>query len=221
MTAGRALLVMLAVIAAPARGQGTEPQPSPSPPEQKPRPKRAARLVLDVDKHADQVVEDEAKNGPPRFQESVDVYARSPQVFIERFFGGPELDCGPSGGGPPTTAEMAPFRPHTSPTADLLSLAALLLQQAHSVLPKGPVKPRFYLYKVTTAERARYELREDRIPDSWLFNLKNTTYELTDWFTDRDSAVKAWRKYEHDAVAPAAAASPPPAWLVAPCRARH
>ena len=69
-------------------------------PKASPSPSPSPSIVIDVDRHVGQMLEEEAKKGTPRFETSIEVYGKSPQIMLERFFGGVDLECKP-GGAPP------------------------------------------------------------------------------------------------------------------------
>ncbi len=205
-----------------------EPSPAPAAKSEDGEPRRRPRrLVLDVDKHVEAKLAEEARFAPPRFSTSVEVVAKTPQMLLERYFGGVDLECGPAGappgGGSPTVEEMRAFRPHTSPTADLLALASALAGQVGRLVKKRPDGPaRYYLYKVVRKDAVSYALREDRVPDSWFYNFPDLAFELVESFSDRDTAVRAWRRMERGFTTPLAPkAVPAPSWVAVNCRPRR
>jgi hypothetical protein len=223
-----ALLLLGCAVASPA---GAQQQPAPEATaeqqaadakKEQPPKRRGQRLVLDIDKHVERKLEEEARIAPPRFQESIEVVGRSPQMLLERFFGGVDLECGPAvGGGAPTIEEMRGYRPHTSPTADLMALAMALAGKVMGKV-KGKPEPLYYLYAVRRSSAVNYALREDRVPDSWFYNFPGVTFELVASFPDRDSAVTAWRRMERGYGTPAAPkVEAIPQWATAPCRPRR
>jgi hypothetical protein len=203
-------------------------QPAPEPPAQqhepaaekteekaKPRPRR---LVLDIEKHVEKKLAEE----PPRFETSIEVVAKSPQMLLERFFGGVDLECGPGGGGAPSVEEMREHRPHAPPTADLMALAMALAGKVMGKV-KGNETPRYFLYAVKRSNAVNYALREEKVPDAWFYNFPGVTFELVESFPDRDSAVRAWRRMERGFGTPTAPKvdALAPQWATAPCRPRR
>ena len=208
-TALAAMAILMCPLAAPGRAQSPSPTPSPSP------------IVIDVDRHIDQVLEEEAKKGPPRFQTSIEVYGKSPQIMLERFFGGVDLECvpggAPPGGGAPTEVEMREVRPHPAPYVDF---AALGMAVAKKLKGKGP--ERYFLYRVRNKERVNYLLREGRVPPGTIGALPGVAYDLIAAFPDTDSAVRGWKRMEHGfPTAEGPDASPPPPWQTTTCRPRR
>ena len=207
---------------AAAQQPAQQQEPTAEKRDEKPKPARR-RLVLDIDKQVEKKLEEEAKKAPPRFETSIEVVARSPQMLLERFFGGVDLECGPGGGGAPTVEEMREYRPHAPPTADLMALAMALagrvMDKIHSNQP-----PKYFLYRVRRKDvGVSYALREDRIPDAWFYNFPDLNFELVETFADKDGAVRAWRRMERGYGTPVAAAvnTPPPQWATTPCRLRR
>jgi hypothetical protein len=205
-----------------AQERPREPAVEQPPAAEQPKPARARRLVLDIDKHVEKKLEEEARIAPPRFEESIEVVARTPQVLLQRFFGGVDLECGPGGGGAPGVEEMRGYRPHTGPTADLMALAMALAGKVKDKLGKGKQDPRYYLYAVRRAGAVNYALREDRVPDSWFYNFPGVSFELVDSFPDRNCAVSAWRRMERGFGTPVAPkVEAVPQWATAPCRPKR
>jgi hypothetical protein len=190
--------------------QTATPKPSPSP---------SPSIVIDVDRHVDQMLEEEAKKGTPRFETSIEVYGKSPQIMLERFFGGVDLECtpggAPPGGGAPTEVEMRAVRPHPSPYVDF---AALGMAMAKKLKGKGP--ERFFLYRVfNNKDRITYLLREGRLTPG---SLPGMTYEMIAAFPDTSSAVRGWKRMEHGfPTAEGPDASPPPPWQTTTCRPKR
>jgi len=209
-----AVLGILGILGGRAWAQSASPTPSPSP------------LALDVEKHVDQVLAEEASKGTPRFETTIEVVGKSPQIMLDRFFGGVDLECGPigsvpPGGGAPTVAETRAFRPHLPPSADFGALIAALGQAvAQKLKGKGPEK--FFLYRIRSKDGERYLLREGRLPPSWLDSLPGTRFDLVAAFPDLDSGVKGWKRMERgfpSAVSPSA--PPPEPWATTTCRPKR
>lgn len=207
----------------PAPEQPAQQESAAEKAEEKPKAKpRTRRLVLDIDKHVEQKLAEEAKYAPPRFQTSIEVVARSPQVLLERFFGGVDLECGPGGAGAPSVEEMREHRPHAPPTADLMALAMALAGKVMTKV-KGKQAPRYYLYAVRRGNVVNYALREERVPDAWFYNFPGVSFELVESFADQDTAVRAWRRMERGFGTPVAPKvdALAPQWATAPCRPRR
>ncbi len=209
----RAILIVLAISSVPggqAAAQSASPTPSPSP------------LTLDVEKHVDQVLTEEANKGTPRFETTIEVVGKSPQIMLERFFGGVDLECGPvgsvaSGGGAPTVAETRAFRPHPSPSVDFAALGRAV---AKKLKGKGPET--YFLYRLRSKEGEKYLLREGRVPPSWLESLPGTRFDLVAAFPDLDSGVKGWKRMERGFPSPVSPDAPPPEpWVTTTCRPRR
>lgn len=222
-------LVVLGVMAGPGLAQsprpGRSPSPSPTPsPTPSPSPSPGG-IVLDVDKQVEEVLAKDAEGGIPRFETSIEVVGKSPQIMLERFFGGIDLECAPGGapkgGGAPTEVEMREARARTTgilntPYIDFATIADYL---AHKLKPKGRDAERYFIYRVTTNGRVSHVLRAERIPASMLFAVPGTVYELVDAFPDIASAVRGWKRIEHgfaSAIGPSS--SPPPPWAITTCR---
>ena len=223
----RTISIVLAVFCGLAgRASAQSPSPSPTPsPTPSPPPSRSP-LALDVEKHVDQVLAEEANKGTPRFETTIEVVGKSPQLMLERFFGGVDLECGPigsvpAGGGAPTVAETRAFRPHLPPSADFGALIAALGQAvAQKLKGKGPEK--FFLYRIRNKDGERYLLREGAVPASWLDTLPGTRFDLVAAFPDLDSGVKGWKRMERgfpSAVSPSV--PPPEPWATTTCRPKR
>ena len=209
MRIARAVMaVLMCPLAAPVRAQSPRPTPSPSP------------IVIDVDRHVDQVLEEEAKKGPPRFETLIEVHGKSPQIMLERFFGGIDLECVPGGtppGGAPTEVEMREVRPHPAPYVDFAALGRAV---AKKLKGKGP--ERYFLYRVRNKERVNYLLREGRVPPGTIGALPGVAYDLIAAFPDTDSAVRGWKRMERGfPSAEGPDASPPPPWQTTTCRPKR
>ena len=226
----RTVLRIGALLLGYAAGSGfaAAQQPAPEPPAQaqEPIPEKAEqknaprqrRLVIDIDKYVEKKLAEE----PPRFETSIDVVARSPQLLLERFFGGVDLECGPGGGGAPSVEEMREHRPHAPPTADLMALAMALAGKVMGKV-KGKETPRYFLYAVRRSSTVNYALREERVPDAWFYNFPGVTFELVESFASKDTAVQAWRRMERGFGTPTApkVEALAPQWATQPCRPRR
>jgi hypothetical protein len=179
-------------------------------------------LVLDVERHVDEVLTEQASKGTPRFETSIEVIGKSPQIMLERFFGGLDLECGPvgsapRGGGAPTEMEMRQVRPHPAPYLDFATVGRLVAQKLKG---KGPEK--YFLYRVHTKNGVKYLLREGRVPPAWLQSLPGTTYDLIAAFPDLDSGVRGWKRMERGFETPVSPDAPPPQpWQTQTCRPRR
>jgi hypothetical protein len=204
------LIGILTLLGGRTWAQSASPTPAPTP------------LVLDVDKHVDQLLAEDANNGTPRFETSIEVIGKSPQIMLERFFGGLDLECGPvgsvpPGGGAPTEVEMRAVRPHPAPYVDFATVGRLVAQKLKG---KGP--ERYFLYRLRNKDGVRYLLREGRVPPSWLQGLPGTTFEQIAGFPDLDSGVRGWKRMEHGFPSAEAPDSPPPQpWQTTTCRPRR
>lgn len=183
-------------------------------------------IVLDVERHVDQVLAEEANKGTPRFETTIEVVGKSPQIMLERFFGGVDLECGPvgsvaPGGGAPTVAETRAFRPHLPPSADFGALIAAVGQAvAKKLKGKGPEK--YFLYRLRSNNGEKYLLREGRVPASWLDSLPGTKFDLVAAFPDLDSGVKGWKRMERGMPSPVSPDVPPPEpWATTTCRPKR
>jgi hypothetical protein len=178
----------------------TAPRPTPTP---------APRLVLDVERHAQQLADAHAL---PRFSTSIDVVGRAPQDVLEDHFKGFDLECGPASGAP-TEVEMREMRHHAPPYLDYIAVARLLVK---ALKKRGP--DRFFLYRVRAPDGESYVLLESRLPAEALYK-PGATFDLVDAFDERKPAVRAWRARERgEAVVPASDATPPPPWVTTTCR---
>jgi len=206
------VLGVLGLICGPAGAQTASPTPPPP------------KLKLDIDRHVEEALAREASRGLPRFETSIEVVGKTPQIMLERFFGGVDLECAPggaaAGGGAPTEVEMRAVRPHPSPYVDFAALTRLLTEKLkRNRASKAPA--RYYLYRVRSPEGVRHVLREERVPAVWVQGLAGTTYELVETFPDVESAVRAWKRMEHGFASPVGPpASPPPPWVATTCRPR-
>lgn len=209
MPAGFVVAVVLASLAASA---GPTPAPSPTP-----TPRPAATVRPRVSEQVEKALDEKERTEPPRFESSIEVLGQSPQAILERVLRGIDLECGPTGGGPPTEAETRAFRPHLSPSADLLALAKLLAKKAKG---KGP--DRFFLYLARRGDGVSYTVREGRMPDAEFYNTTGTSFELVEAFADVKEATAALRRLEQGfaTAAPRDAGSPSPPWSTAPCLPR-
>jgi hypothetical protein len=219
------LFGLLGLLSGSASGQTATPSPSPAGPENgdgsaasreeaNPAPKR---LRLDVERHVSERLARD--RDVPRFETQVEVVGKSPQVMLNRFFGGVDLECGPAAappnGGAPSEVEMREARMHPSPTMDFAALAKAIADKL-----KRPGPDRYFLYRRTTRSRVSYELREGRLPASDLY-LPGATHELVDAFPDLASGTKALRRMESGFASPRSPDAPPPApWQTSTCRPR-
>jgi hypothetical protein len=210
------VLAVLAVLSRIAAAQAPSPSPSASP---SPRP----RLRLDVERHLEEVLAEGEKRGIPRFSTRVEVVGKSPQMMLDRFFGGIEYDCTPAGappsGGAPTHVEMREARWHPSPTADFEGALLKLLAAVFKDKMRG--EDRYFLYRVKTKDGVSYLLRDGRLPERVLYATPGTTYELVEGFPNpKDGAKALWRLERGFATAEAADAPPPADWQTSTCRPR-
>ena len=202
----------LAALAAP-RAFAQSPAPSPSPsPSASPAPIREI-----VEQEAEKIVQKEMREGVPRFEEQVEVFGKTPQMMLERFFGGAEVECGSLPGGVPSESDMRGVRPMPGQALDFIGAAQQLLKALKGE-DKGP--PRYFLYRVRKADEARYELREGKIPVAWMYGgVNGNTFELLQGFSDRDTAVRGLRRMEKGFLTPTPLASERESpWVYKTCR---
>jgi hypothetical protein len=189
------------------------PSPSPSPSASPPPPGVPRRLRLDIEKHVDSVMQDHG--GTPRFEESLEVLGRPPDVVLEEQLREFDLECGP-GIGPPTHVESREFRPHVAPFMDWSALAKYL---AGVVSKPGP--PRYFLYSIQRPGGLEYLLREGALTLA-PGQQPVTALEFVGSFPDLASAVRGFQRMERGFADPARgdATDPAPPWSSAPCRFR-
>lgn len=195
-----------------ADAQSPSPTPTPAP----------GRLRLDIDRHVEQRLAEEDRKGTPRFETQVEVVGKSPQMMLDRYFGGVDLECTPAaappGGGAPTHVEMREARWHPSPSADL---QAAILKLADLIKGKKDQPERYFLYRLRGNSGVSYILREGRAPHTLLYANPETTFELVAGFPDLGSGTRALRRLEHGFSTPVGPAAPPPAaWQTSTCRPR-
>jgi hypothetical protein len=181
----------------------------------KQEPPRRRRLRIDVQKHVERVLE--AHGEMLRFETTVDVEGQSPEAMFQRYLRDFDLECGPTGGGAPSEVETRAVRPHMSPSADLATLAQMIIGKFKGK-PKGP--GRYYLYRVLRGDEVSYALREEKVPETWRQAVPGATFELIDTFHDLKTAAAAWRRLERGFEGPPSTASgaPPPPWVTANSR---
>ncbi len=199
------------VLAATA-GPQSPPEPAASPPATPREEKRPQRLQLNIDKHVERLLS--GQPGVPRFDTSVEVRGKAPQVMLDRLLADTDLECGPSAGGAPSEGEMRAYRPHPSPYLDFAALGAALAKKFAS---KGP--PRYFLYRVRQPGGVTFSLREDPIPAFWAVNVPGASFELVESFETIQDAVIAWRRVhrgEKKLLYPGGERLPP--WVTATCR---
>jgi hypothetical protein len=111
---------------------------------------------------------------------------------------------------------MRAVRPHTSPYIDFLPLAKKLRDHLRKKQPD-----RYFVYRVRRPGGVTYDLRTERVPDAWLYNNPENTYELVLGFSDLGDATRALRRLEHgfDRAVSTFKESPPQPWATQqPCR---
>jgi len=202
-------LAALADTRAFAQSPKATPSPSPTP---SPAPIREI-----VEQEAEKIVQKEMREGVPRFEDRVDVLGKTPQMMLERFFGGAEVECGALPGGVPSESDMRDARPMPAQAIDLMGAAQALLKALKGE-DKGP--PKYFLYRVRKANDARYELREGKIPVAWMYGgINGSTFELLQGFSDRDTAVRGLRRMEKGFLTPTPLASERESpWVYKTCR---
>lgn len=175
-----------------------------------PKPEERRRLKLDLDRLAQERLE---RDTALRFEEHVEVTARTPEELLGRFVEGADLDCEAAGVGAPTELETREVRPGPAPYVDLMALAGAAIAK---VKKKGA--PRFFVYRVTRAGKRSYLVREGEAPRGWQLGPEGATLELVDAFPDRRSALAAWQRLERGLAGPPTDASPPPPFLSSNCK---
>lgn len=210
-----AAFAVAALLSGRTDAQTTTPEPTPTP-----APKR---LRLDIDRLVKERLEEDQRKGILRFETRVEVIGKSPQVMLDRFFGGIEYDCrpggAPPGGGAPSHIEMREARWHPSPSADFEAALLKLIAEAFKGKMRGEDK--YFLYRVNAKGVVSYLLREGRVPDALLYARPGTTYELIRAYADTKSGAKALRRLERGFATPEGSSAPPPAdWQTSTCRPR-
>lgn len=129
----KSLFVFLAAaMAGAAAPPARTPSPSPSPsPSVTPSPSPTPRYKLIP--YAFESAQQRSTVRLLRFEDKAEVRALEMNAAIARFFdkGDEKSDMlrGATPGGAPTLAEMGPYRPHVSPSLDLLNLAFLAVEE--------------------------------------------------------------------------------------------
>lgn len=206
-----ALVLLLAAAAAPQASPAPRPTPTPAP---RASASPSQPLKLDVEQHVEKVMEEHADD--LRFEEEVDVTGRTPEVALAQHFREFDLECGPSGGGPPGHVESREARPHQAPYLDMLALARLL----SGLGSKGKGPERYFLYRIVHGDTAVFTVREARLTAAE-GAAPGGTFELVETFPDLGSAVNGWRRMERGFGTPVGSdASPPPPWATTTCRPR-
>ncbi len=192
----RRRLLRVAALAglAATRALAQAPSASPSP----------ATIREVAEQEVEKIVQRETRD-LPRFEEQIEVVGRTPQMMLERFFGGADVECTASPGGVPSEQDMRDVRQTPGQALDLVGAAQQLLKAIKGE-DKGP--PKYFLYRVRKANEARYELREGKIPVVWMYGgINGNTFELLEGFSDRDAAVRGLRRMEKGFLTPKPLAS--------------
>lgn len=207
------LSLLLLAQAAPAPAATPTPSPSPTPSPAAHAPAVPQRLRLDIARHVDSVMRDQ--DGKPRFETSVEVIARPPDIALAEQLAEFELECGPAGG-PPSVAESMEFRPHPSPYIDLAAVA-----RAVSSAIGNPGPPRYFLYRIAGGGEVEYLLREEELRSA-PGQQPITAFELVASFPDLGSAIDGWRRITRGFATARREdlANPPAPWQTQPCRMR-
>lgn len=135
-----------------------------------------------------------APGGLLRFEDHVEVAARSPERAVDEAFAGQDLLHGPTFASAPTVAESrgpARFDPNPeSASLDLLGLGLLGVKALVGKLGR-PAPPRYFLYAAVRPDgSARLTLREGRLPASAL-EQAGLSYRELGAFTRLDEARRA------------------------------
>jgi hypothetical protein len=202
---------------APAKADAA---PAPSPiPTASPAPKH---LLLDIDRHIDDVLAREKTSGLPRFEDRIEVTDRA-QAALESLLRGAELACSPSSTGPPPTSELNAFKTvPIPPYADFIAGAKAILKSLKRMNPRKGT-PRWVLYGVRRGDTMRLVLREGEIPVSVRLSVPGTTWEEFARFHDRSEATTALRRLERgfDTMARQTPGEPPHPYVSIKCLPTH
>jgi hypothetical protein len=203
----------LLLLAQAAPAPGPSPSPSPTPVASPTPPAVPQRLRLDIARHVDSVLREQ--DGTPRFETSLEVLGRPPDIALEEALKEYDLECGPAGG-PPTAAESMEFRPHPAQSLDLAALA-----RAVSGTLGNPGPPRYFLYRVQGQGEVEYLLREEELRTA-PGQQPSTAFVLVASFPDLASAVSGFRRMTRGfgAAERADQAEPLSPWQSQPCRLR-
>jgi hypothetical protein len=129
--------------------------------------------------------------GLPRYREQVEVRGyRDPNEALAAYLAERDLTRGPSGG-VPSVQETTPYRPHVSPSVDLLGLLKYLAERLG-----GDRTARFYVYELRAGGQAMALMREAPIPLAASLAFPGITVRLVGEYADRKDAVRAFREAE-------------------------
>lgn len=141
----------------------------------------------------------QAPPGLLRFEERLEVTARSPRRAVEEAFAGQDLLHGPTFASAPTVAESrGPARFDANPESPSLDLLSAGLAGALALVKKlrGPGLPRYFLYEARRADGSvRLLLREGRLAPGALEQPGVSYVELAA-FTRLDDARRAQAELE-------------------------
>jgi hypothetical protein len=181
---------------------------------------RPARLTIDIERHIAEAMARDPSLALPRFKEDIEV-RDAYQDALDALVRGVDLECGPSGQGPPTRYEMNPYRGATIPVhADFLAPAKLIVKGLDHLF--GSKAPHYFLYAVHRSSVAdapgtddaspmtsapsssgprpsapsapEYIVREAPISENARSSIAGVSWELVASFRDRDSALAALRR---------------------------
>ena len=155
------------------------------------------------------------QGGTPRFETSLEVVGRPPDIALAEQLQEFDLECGPAGG-PPTANESMEFRPHPAQSLDLAALARAL-----SGTLGNPGPPRYFLDRVRGQGEVEYLLRDGEIRMA-PGQQPTTAFELVASFPDLASAIQGFRRMSRgfDTAQRADQADALSPWQPQPCRLR-
>lgn len=155
-----------------------------------------ARLTLEIERHVDTVLrEHEATEGLPRFETSIEVEGKEPQVLFERFLRDVDLEYGPTFPSGPTAAGSYDYRPRPPKKPNFLPFFQWLYRRSQKDLP-----PRYFVYRISGPAGVYATIRESRLPLGSLG--PGVFFELVGAFPDREAALEEYARVEQEAAAP-------------------
>jgi hypothetical protein len=169
-----------------------------------PPPQDSPGLKLHIDRHVERVLEEHRKpqaggEGLPRFETSVEVEGKVPQVMFERYLRDFDMKLGPTFSAGPTVAEShgqlegTPKSRETSPAVNVLPLIQWLGRKT-----RGDGPPKYFLYRVMTPDGIFMLLREERLPPSAV--ARGVLFELVGSYPDLKTALAEYKRLDREAV---------------------